>query len=120
VLVELIDIAKQYLGVYLFLAFKIEINRSLAELCLFSDTLDGDRTEAIIEKKSSRSLQDGVFPVILLSFASFCQSQDMSPSVQLKCLSLYELAGDPYRILNTPTVIYPQDNEVGNEANEFR
>ena len=77
---KFVDIAQKNLGINFLFAFEIEVNRSLAELCLFGDALDGDRTEAILEKKLPGCLQDGIFSVFSLSFSSFYQSQDLIPS----------------------------------------
>ncbi len=92
--VEFIDIAEKNLGVNFLLAVEIEVNRSLAQFGFFGDALDGDRAEALLEKKPPCRLQDGIFPIFPLSFSSFFQSQDLIPSVLMNGLTPYIQAGD--------------------------
>jgi hypothetical protein len=96
--VKLVDVAQKNLRVNLFLAVVIEVNRPLAQFGLPGNTLDGDRFEALLEKKLPRRLKDGVLPIFTFPLSSLFQSQWMNPSKSLNCQTPYERAGDPHRI----------------------
>ncbi len=95
---KLVDIVKKGLCVNLFLAVVIEVNRPLAQFGLPGNALDGNRLEALLEKKLPCRLQDGVLPIFTFPLSSLFQSQCMNPSTSLNCPTPYERAGDPHRI----------------------
>jgi len=97
-IVKLVDIVQKDMGVNLFFAVVIEVNRTLAQFCLPGDALDGDRFETLLEKKPPGRLQDGRLPILTFPFSSFFQSQDLSPSEQLNRPAPHDSTRNPNRI----------------------
>ena len=79
--VEFVDIAEENLRVDFFLAAEIEIDGTFAQLCFSGDVVDGDVSEALLEKEFSGGVEDGVSPLLLFSLPSVLEPHDELPGL---------------------------------------